>query len=143
MENICENCIATNMCKDVMGSREETMNYANFIYNKAIDDLRNELKNHYTEYNIDLVLEDTNYYSYTTACNYLEDYIDEIAAKVKKMSDRRTNADRIRNMSDAELAMFIGNLADCTSCDLQCPGITTTIDECCRKHLEWLQSEAE
>lgn len=54
-----------------------------------------------------------------------------------------TNADRIRDMSDEELAMLIGNLAKCTSCDLQCPGSTTTIDECCRKHLEWLQSEAE
>ena len=56
---------------------------------------------------------------------------------------RMTNADRIRNMSDEELAMFIGNLAECTSCDLQCSESTTTIDECCRKHLEWLQSEAE
>lgn len=54
-----------------------------------------------------------------------------------------TNADIIRNMSDEELAMFIGNLAKCESCDLQCSESTTTIDECCRKHLEWLQSEAE
>ena len=53
-------------------------------YNKAIDDLRNELKNHYTEYNIDCVLEDNDFYSYTTACNYLEDYIDKIAEKLKK-----------------------------------------------------------
>lgn len=53
-------------------------------YNKAIDDLRNELKNHYTEYNIDCVLEDANFYSYTTACNYLEDYIDEIAEQLKE-----------------------------------------------------------
>ena len=52
-------------------------------YNKAIDDLRNELKNHYTEYNIDCVLEDNDFYSYTTACNYLEDYIDEIAEQLK------------------------------------------------------------
>lgn len=55
----------------------------------------------------------------------------------------QTNADRIRNMSDEELAMFIGNLAKCTSCDLQCSESSTTIDECCRKHLKWLQSEAE
>ena len=52
-------------------------------YNKAVDDLRNELKNHYTEYNIDCVLADTSFYSYTTACNYLEDYIDEIAEQLK------------------------------------------------------------
>ena len=52
-------------------------------YNKAIDDFVKELKNHYTEYNIDCVLEDANFYSYTTACNYLEDYIDEIAEHLK------------------------------------------------------------
>ena len=51
---------------------------------KAIDSFQNELKNHYTEYNIDCVLEDTDYYSYTTACNYLEDYIDKIAEKLKR-----------------------------------------------------------
>ena len=53
-------------------------------YKKAIDDLRNKLKNHYTEYNIDCVLEDNDFYSYTTACNYLEDYIDEIAEQLKE-----------------------------------------------------------
>jgi hypothetical protein len=68
-------------------------------------------------------------------------FIDEYFEIVK--SDKPTNADRIRNMSDEELAMFIGNLAQCTSCDLQCSESSTTIDECCRKHLEWLQSEAE
>lgn len=61
-----------------------------------------------------------------------------------RCDSRKTNADRIRNMSDEELAMFIGNLAECTSCDLQCSEKRiVTIDECCRKHLEWLQSEAE
>ena len=84
MTNKCENCIASNMCEDVVGNCEKVINYANGIYNKAICDLRNELKNHYTEYNIDLVLEDTDYYSYTTACNYLEDYIDEITEQFKK-----------------------------------------------------------
>ena len=53
-------------------------------HNKAIDDLRNELKNHYTEYNIDFILSDSDFYSYTTACYYLEDYIDEIAEQLKK-----------------------------------------------------------
>jgi hypothetical protein len=87
MENICkncENCIASNMCEAVVSGCDETIDYANTIYNKAIDDLRNELKTHYTEYNIDSVLRDTDYYSYTTACNYLEDYIDEITEKLKK-----------------------------------------------------------
>lgn len=61
-----------------------------------------------------------------------------------RCDSRKTNADRIRNMSDEELAMFIGNLAECINCDLQCSEkCIATIDECCRKHLEWLQSEAE
>lgn len=61
-----------------------------------------------------------------------------------RCDSRKTNADRIRNMSDEELAMFIGNLAECINCDLQCSEkCIATIDECCRKHLEWLQLEAE
>lgn len=61
-----------------------------------------------------------------------------------RCDSRKTNADRIRNMSDEELAMFIGNLAECINCDLQCSEkCIATIDECCRKHLEWLQSEAK
>lgn len=51
---------------------------------RAIDNFQNELKNHYIEYNIESVLGDTDYYSYTTACNYLEYYIDEIAEKLKR-----------------------------------------------------------
>lgn len=60
-------------------------------YNKAIDDFVKELKNHYTEYNIDCVLEDADFYSYTTACNYLEDYIDEIAEQLKAGVSSGTN----------------------------------------------------
>lgn len=80
----CENCIASNMCEDVKGNCQETIKYANVIYNRALNDLRNELKNHYTEYNIDSVLGDTDYYSYKTACKYLEDYIDEMTEKLKR-----------------------------------------------------------
>ena len=74
--------------KDLREMRDAIESNANTLeqngYNKAIDDLRNELKNHYTEYNIDCVLEDNDFYSYTTACNYLEDYIDEIAEQLKE-----------------------------------------------------------
>lgn len=84
MENKCKNCIARNMCEDVTGSCQEAIGYANTIYNRALGDLRNELKNHYTEYNINSVLGDTDYYSYSTACNYLEDYIDEMTEELKR-----------------------------------------------------------
>ena len=60
-------------------------------HNKAIDDLQNELKNHYTEYDIDCVLADTSFYSYTTACNYFEDYIDEIAEQLKEGRENETD----------------------------------------------------
>lgn len=35
------------MCEAVVSGCDETIDYANTIYNKAIDDLRNELKTHY------------------------------------------------------------------------------------------------
>ena len=73
---------------------------------------------------------------------YGDGLITDVTMEITSSKFTTTNADRIRNMSDEELAMFIGNLAECTSCDLQCSE-KCTIDECCRKHLEWLQSEAE
>ena len=69
-------------------------------------------------------------------------YIDEYFEIVE--SHKRTNADRIRNMSDEELAEFLAYNAYCEECyvekDDSCcyPGGT-----CKKKHLEWLQSEAE
>ena len=55
-----------------------------------------------------------------------------------------TNADRIRNMSDEELAEFLAYNAYCEECyvkkDDSCcyPDVT-----CKQKHIEWLQAEAE
>ena len=47
MTNKCENCIASNICEVVDEGCEKTISYANAIYNRALDDLRNELKNRY------------------------------------------------------------------------------------------------
>lgn len=75
---------------------------------------------------------------------YGDGLITDVTMEITSSKFTTTNADRIRNMSDEELAMFIGNLAECINCDLQCSKkCIATIDECCRKHLEWLQSEAE
>ena len=71
--------------------RKEGNNLLKRERNKAIDDLQNELKNHYTEYIIDCVLADTGFYSYTTACNYLEDYIDKIAEKLKRGGENESS----------------------------------------------------
>lgn len=77
----------------------------------------------YSSYNLKIVLE----------------FIDEYFEIVE--SDKQTNADRIRNMSDEELAEL-----------MSCPYMKDPYDECvygwhdydCNKcKLEWLQSEAE
>lgn len=65
--------------------------YNKVIYNKALDDLRNELKDNYTEYTVDCYLGDTDYYSYTTACNYLEEFIDEVTEQLKKKKEENNN----------------------------------------------------
>ena len=56
----------------------------------------------------------------------------------------QTNADRIRNMSDEELAEFLAYNAYCEECYVKKDDSCCYPDGTCkRKHLEWLQSEAE
>ena len=63
-----------------------------------------------------------------------------------RCDSRQTNADRIRNMSDEELADFLSNLtSQCesnTSCNQHCYGC---YEEYCNSErcLKWLQSETE
>jgi hypothetical protein len=62
------------------------------------------------------------------------------------MSDKQSNADRIRNMSDEELTDFLSSItSQCesnTSCNQYCFGCD---EEYCdlEKCLKWLKSEAE
>ncbi len=51
---------------------------------------------------------------------------------------RETNGDKIRQMSDKELAKFIAKNKWCNGLGKGCPNITCT--EC---WLEWLESEVE
>ena len=58
-----------------------------------------------------------------------------------------TNADRIRSMSDEELADYIfgvsvGN-APCVLCSEECDFCELTDEECKEKTLKWLQSEVK
>lgn len=56
----------------------------------------------------------------------------------------QTNADRIRNMSDEELAEFMAYNAYCEECYVKKDDSCCYPDGTCKqKHLEWLQSEAE
>lgn len=58
------------------------------------------------------------------------------------MSDKQTNADRIRNMSDEELTEWINKKNMCEQC-VYTPGGLCMKKPCVNGILEWLQSEAE
>ena len=61
-----------------------------------------------------------------------------------RCDSRQTNADRIRNMSDEELAEFLAYNAYCEECYVEKDDSCCYPDGTCKqKHLEWLQSEAE
>ena len=54
----------------------------------------------------------------------------------------KTNADRIRAMSDEELAKSIARIAMCVDCKIKNPTCTLPISNCEKSWLEWLKSEA-
>ena len=61
-----------------------------------------------------------------------------------RCDSRQTNSDRIRNMSDEELAEFLAYNAYCEECYVKKDDSCCYPDGTCKqKHLEWLQSEAE
>lgn len=60
------------------------------------------------------------------------------------MKDKQTNSDRIRNISDEQLAEFLAYNASCEECYVKKDDSCCYPDGTCKqKHLEWLQSEAE
>ena len=62
----------------------------------------------------------------------------------RDVQSTETNADRIRNMSDDELAEFLAYNAYCEECYVKKDDSCCYPDGTCKqKHLEWLQSEAE
>ena len=65
-------------------------------------------------------------------------------ASIQNYETSRTNADRIRNMSDEELAEFLAYNAYCEECYVEKDDSCCYPDGTCKqKHLDWLQSEAE
>lgn len=52
-----------------------------------------------------------------------------------------TNRERLRQMTDEELAEFIARRTDCDYCDFPCEG--TYMVDCIKKHYDWLKAEAE
>lgn len=62
----------------------------------------------------------------------------------KDTQSTKTNAERIRNMTDDELADFLAYNACCEECYVKKDDSCCYPDGTCKqKHLEWLQSEAE
>lgn len=62
----------------------------------------------------------------------------------KDTQSTKTNAERIRNMTDDELAEFLAYNAYCEECYVKKDDSCCYPDGTCKqKHLEWLQSEAE
>ena len=64
-----------------------------------------------------------------------------------RCDSRQTNADRIRNMSDEELAetihSIICNATEISTCKEECLKCEQPDSYCVRNIMEWLQSEAE
>lgn len=61
---------------------------------------------------------------------------------LKDRYEPMTNADRIRNMTDEEMAERISRMAHCVYCPVKC-GIFCTEEECKAKWLSWLRSPVE
>ena len=68
---------------------------------------------------------------------------DEIIKHLEKIT-RRTNADRIRNMSDEELASLFGSTCDCDNacCFIHNKGVSC-MNGCEAAWLEWLKEEVK
>lgn len=67
-----------------------------------------------------------------------------LETKLRNLQQVKTNADRIRNMTDEELAEFLAYNAYCEECYVKKDDSCCYPDGTCKqKHLEWLQSEAE
>lgn len=72
----------------------------------------------------------------------------KLEAELRNLQYVKTNADRIRNMSDEELMEFIVGLnnhclAGIGKCDCSNEGAAYCEDICKRKTMEWLQAEAD
>ena len=65
-------------------------------------------------------------------------------ASIQNYETSHTNSDKIRNMSDKELAEFLAYNAYCEECYVEKDDSCCYPDGTCKqKHLDWLQSEAE
>lgn len=64
-------------------------------------------------------------------------------AEIGKSRRKQGNADRIRNMTDEELAKFLSECADCATCQLVNPKNCRTEETCTKTFVEWLKHPVE
>lgn len=64
-------------------------------------------------------------------------------AEIGKSQRKQSNADRIRNMTDEELAKFLSECADCATCQLVNPKNCRTEETCTKTFVEWLKHPVE
>lgn len=78
-------------------------------------------------------------YNLKTVLEFIDEYFEIVE------SDKQTHADRIRNMSDEEMADRLAATAKCDECFVikKHESYCLSTSACRQKHLEWLQSEAE
>ena len=60
-----------------------------------------------------------------------------------KNQRKQSNADRIGNMTDEELAKFLSECADCATCQLVNPKNCRTEETCTKTFVEWLKHPVE
>lgn len=75
-------------------------------------------------------------YDLKTVLGYIDTYFEIVE------SDKQTNADRIRHMSDEELAEWISTKDTCGQCAYELECVCMKVP-CTNGILKWLQSEAE
>lgn len=78
-------------------------------------------------------------------CNYKHNHNSNSGVPCCRCDSKQTNADRIRNMSDEELADSLTATAKCDECFVikEHESYCLSTSACRQKHLEWLQSEVE
>lgn len=75
--------------------------------------------------------------------SYKLEYVFEWLEQCFEIVEKNTNADKIRNMTDEELAKFLSECADCATCQLVNPKNCGTEETCAKAFLEWLKQPVE
>ena len=79
-------------------------------------------------------------YKHEEYCSYIDQYCVEGPCKYE---EPQTNADRIRAMTDEEMAEFMSNKVDCQYCNVKTEWCSESEIACRRGWLDWLKQEAE